>query len=324
MTLTREQYDSIMAGYARTRERHHREQAARREEIYEKIPAFRALCEDVPQSGLEALMGRLSGRADVPSHEQLSQRFADIAEQKRQLLAANGYPADYLESVYDCPDCHDTGYIDGKKCHCFREQEISLLYDQSHIRDLVRTENFEHLSHRYYQGEDLVHFQKAEAICRRFAADFDHLHQQNLYLYGTVGTGKSFLSLCVAERLLESGHSVLYFSASALFDRLGSFSFDRASRQERQAFTDDLYHCDLLIIDDLGTELTNQFVASSLFELINERHLNKRATIISTNLSMSELRSRYSDRVWSRIVDGYTLCRLSGPDIRVLRKTARR
>ena len=142
----------------------------------------------------------------------------------------------------------------------------------------------------------------------------------NLFFYGTVGTGKSFLSGCIASELLESGHSVIYFSASGLFDALARYAFDSRAKEALSGFYEDLYHCDLLIIDDLGTEMTNTFVASQLFSCLNERHLRKNATIISTNLSLEELRDRYSDRVFSRITSHYDLCKLTGPDIRMCKK----
>ena len=142
----------------------------------------------------------------------------------------------------------------------------------------------------------------------------------NLFFYGTVGTGKSFLSGCVAKELIESGHSVIYFSATGLFDLLSKNSFDYKNREELRETYADLYQCDLLIIDDLGTELTNQFVTSQLFALLNERHMGKKATIISTNLSLEELRNRYSERIFSRITSHYEICKLSGQDIRMYKK----
>jgi DNA replication protein DnaC len=155
--------------------------------------------------------------------------------------------------------------------------------------------------------------------CRNFVRNFNSDYH-NLFFYGTVGTGKSFLSGCVAKELIESGHSVIYFSATALFDLLSKNSFDHKNREDMRDAYADLYQCDLLIIDDLGTELTNQFVTSQLFALLNERHMGKKATIISTNLSLEELRNRYSDRIFSRITSNYEICKLSGQDIRMYKK----
>ena len=240
------------------------------------------------------------------------------------MLVSAGYPADYLEPVYTCPDCKDTGYIEGdnglrKKCHCFHQQELDILYEQSHIRDMIASENFSNLSYEYYQGEDLTHFRKCVDVCHNFVQNFKQDYH-NLFFYGTVGTGKSFLSGCIASELLQSGHSVIYFSASGLFDTLARYTFDTRVKEALSGFYEDIYNCDLLIIDDLGTEMTNTFVASQLFSCLNERHLRQKATIISTNLSLEELRDRYSDRVFSRITSHYDLCKLTGPDIRMCKK----
>jgi DNA replication protein DnaC len=124
----------------------------------------------------------------------------------------------------------------------------------------------------------------------------------------------------VARELLDAGHSVIYFSASGLFDALARYSFDSKSKEKLHKLYEDLYNCDLLIIDDLGTELTNNFVTSQLFSCLNERSLRRKSLIISTNLGLEELRDRYSDRIFSRISTGFSLCKLTGPDIRIQKK----
>ena len=249
-------------------------------------------------------------------------QLEEIAARKKELLVSHGYPEDYLTVSPECPLCGDTGFVDGQKCRCFRQKEVEILYSHSHLKELVTEQNFGILSENYYQGEDLKRFRIAAAACRRMAAEFDTVYR-NLYLYGTVGTGKSFLSICIAKEVLETGHSVLYFSAAALFDKLSMYSFDVRTKEELRSFILDLYECDLLIIDDLGTELTNQFISAQLFACLNERHLNRKSTVISTNLSLAEMQSRYSDRVFSRITNDYELYKLTGSDIRVLKRRQR-
>lgn len=319
MSLTREQYDRIMLHYTESQSRHRRQLQERRAQVLSEIPEYRALEEETPAVAVHALRARLAPGHDRSPRDDTRQKLAAIAQKKKDLLREHGFPEDYLERTYDCPDCKDTGYIGNRKCHCFIKQEVDMLYDQSHLQELTRLQNFQTLSEKYYHGEDLTRFRRAQAICRRFAKEFDRKYQ-NLYLYGTVGTGKSFLSVCIADELLRSGHSVLYFSAVSLFDRLSSLSYDYRSRDEYRSLTSDLYRCDLLIIDDLGTELTNSFVSSQLFSLLNERHLNRKATIISTNLSLEEMHSRYSDRIFSRIMSQYMICKLTGRDIRLLQR----
>lgn len=328
MALTNQQYEIIMKGYeeTQTRNRHILEQ--RREEIYRKLPAYRALKESAGQICVKYAHKMFDG--DDKALTDLHSALAGLSRQKSLLLTDADYPADYLEPVYDCPDCHDTGYlaasedsdsdgIQSRKCHCFRQQELSLLYEQSNIRDLIKKENFSTLSYDYYQGEHLEHFKDAvknsKAFVQTFGQDFC-----NLFFYGTVGTGKSFLSGCIAAELLKSGHSVIYFSSSGLFDTLARYSFDIKAKETLYNFYKDLYNCELVIIDDLGTEVTNSFVTSQLFACLNERFLRRRPTIISTNLNLKELRDRYSDRIFSRITSNFNFCKLTGTDIRLYKK----
>ena len=159
-------------------------------------------------------------------------------------------------------------------------------------------------------------------LCRNFIKNFNQDYH-NILFYGTVGTGKSFLSGCIAKELIDQGCSVIYFSSSSLFDMLARYSFDYKEKEALQDFCEDIYGCDLLIIDDLGTEITNTFVASQLFSCLNERGLRKKAMIISTNLSLEELRDRYSDRIFSRITSFFSLCKLTGQDIRICKKRNR-
>lgn len=322
MALTNSQYETIIKGYEHTRDRNRSLLDARREEVYDTVPGFRELADSV--SSLSVAEARLMLEGDDEAPARLHRRLAEIASRQKELLLRYGFPADYLEPVYDCPDCRDTGYLmtpEGlrQKCRCFRQQEISVLYAQSNIQNMIAKENFSTLSCRYYQGDDLRRFEAAVQICKNFVRTF-RTDYQNLFFYGTVGTGKSFLSGCIAKELLQNGHSVLYFSAPGLFDTLARYSFDARSKESLHDLYEDFYGCDLLIIDDLGTEVTNSFVTSQLFSCLNERYLRTRSTLISTNLSLEELRDRYSDRIFSRITSSFTLCKLTGPDIRILKK----
>ncbi len=317
MSLTNAQYDVIKREYDR-RQLHSRHLLDERTAyVYEHIPGYKDL-EDAISATSVAQGKKLLG-GDKGAMDELKSLLSDLRLQKQKMLRTAGLPDDYLEPIYECNDCKDTGYVDGVKCHCFKQAIINLLYDQSNLRQMLTNENFDTLSYEYYAGEDLDHFSNAVETCHNFVKNFNSDYH-NLFFYGTVGTGKSFLSNCVAKELIESGHSVIYFSATGLFDFLSKYSFDYKSREEQHSQYSDIFDCDLLIIDDLGTELTNQFVSSRLFALINERHLGKKATVISSNLSLEELKTRYSDRIFSRITSNYELCKLSGMDIRMYKK----
>lgn len=314
MPLTNSQYEAILRNYEDRQTKNRHLLSLRTEQVYNSVAGYEELDSSVSSVSVEYGKRMLSG--DDAALSDLKAALHALAENKKQLLLSAGLPSDYLEPVYDCPDCKDTGYINGEKCHCFKQQMISLLYEQSNIYEMLKTENFSHLSYEYYSGEDLTAFERAVNVCKLFIAEFDQKYN-NLFFYGTVGCGKSFLSCCAAKELIETGRSVIYFSAVGLFDFLSRYSFDYKNKENLYNAFEDLYNCDLVIIDDLGTEVTNNFVTSELFSCLNERHIRKKSTIISTNLSLGELRDRYSDRIFSRITSNYEVCRLSGQDIRM-------
>ena len=324
MALNNKQYESIIKGYELTRDRNRHELETRRSQVYQLLPAYQEL--DSSISTYSVKQARLMLEGDEEALSRVHAYLEAISRQKAALLSQAGLPPDYLDPIYDCPHCQDTGYVntgDGtkNKCSCFHQQEISLLYEQSNIEEMIAKENFSTLSYEYYSGEDLTRFERCVKICQDFVQNFKQDYH-NLFFYGTVGTGKSFLSGCIAGELLQTGHSVIYFSAAGLFDTLARYSFDAKSKEALYNFYKDLYNCELVIIDDLGTEVTNAFVTSQLFSCLNERHLRRKSTIISTNLSLEELRDRYSDRIFSRITSNYTICKLTGPDIRMCKKRA--
>jgi len=312
MSLTKSQYNIILSEY----ERKHRDAIMLRDErersVRKEVDGYSALSDAIANLAVERTKKSLSGDKDALN--EIRSLISDLSSQKQALLLSAGYPEDYLLPKFECSDCNDTGYIDNEMCHCFKKKIISILYDQSNITQSLEKTGFDKLSESYYSGDDLRNFLNAKEKALNFVDNFDNDYQ-NLIFYGTVGVGKSMLSSCIAKELLKTGHSVIYFSAVALFDELAKQAFDKnVSKND----IDNINDCDLLIIDDLGTELNNNFVISAFFSLLNERALRRKPVIISTNLTLLELKDRYSDRAFSRVTGGYTLCKLSGPDIRVM------
>ena len=285
--------------------------------INEHVPGYKNLSDQI--SSLAIKQAFLLLEEDTEDNTAFKNTMTNLRNEKRKLLTDAGFAVDYLEPHYDCPDCKDTGYIGLEKCHCFKQQIINLLYRQSNIHEMLKETNFSNLSYEYYEGEDLIRFENAVNTCKDFIDCFNSDYH-NLFFYGTVGTGKSFLSGCVAKELIDQGKSVIYFSSTGLFEKLSALSFDYNSKESKADLYEDLYSCDLLIIDDLGTELTNNFSSSQFFSCLNERILRKKSIIISTNLSLQELRDRYSDRIFSRITSNFKLCKITGPDIRMYKK----
>lgn len=315
MALTNFQYDSIIREYEQRRLNSHRILEERKEEIYRKLPAYRALDDEIASVSVAHCKRKLMGE-DL-SDESLEETIDSLTTQKKLILTQAGYSINYLEPQYICPYCKDTGFVDNnEKCHCFKQAMLDLLYEQSNIRNILQNETFDSINYDFRTGEDRSRLQNAVNLSMDFIKNFD-LDYQNLFFYGTVGTGKTMLSNCIANEIIKSGHSCIYFSAVALFEHLSEYVFKKSGKENIQNPFDDIYECDLLIIDDLGTELSNSFVATQLFACLNERHLRHKSTIISSNLMLEELRDTYSDRIFSRIVSNYTVCRLSGSDVRI-------
>ena len=252
----------------------------------------------------------------------MKEEIRSLSDRRRRLLSDAGFPEDYLEQHFECPDCQDTGYIGSRKCTCFKKAEIELLYAQSNLNEILEKENFDSFSFDYYSAtikneatglSALETARRAYDTAQRFVQNFDHKFE-NLFLYGDTGVGKTFLSHCIARELLRSTHCVLYFSAYDLFDMMAANSF---SRKDTGTDEELIYDCDLLIIDDLGTELTNSFVSSQLFLCLNERIMRRKSTIISTNLTLKNFSDTYSERTFSRIASNYQMISLIGKDIRI-------
>jgi DNA replication protein DnaC len=235
-----------------------------------------------------------------------------------------------LTMQYTCSVCHDTGYVDGKKCRCFRQKEIDLLYRQSNLREILAKENFDTFSFEWYDNtasdrrlSPLENARNVAAACMEMTVEFSQV-KQNLLLTGPAGTGKTFLTHCIAKALLDSCYSVIYLSAAELFEIFSSHQFQDEPKQEEELMYHHIYDCDLLIIDDLGTEVANNFTMSRLFSCVNERARSNRPVVISTNLTMSQINSHYSERISSRLISNYKILELYGEDIRIRKLIAHR
>lgn len=324
MALTNAQYDEIMRGYEmrQTKSRHRQEE--RLKELYDRAPALHEIDQEISSASLSCARQMLAG--DENALEELHRRIAGFQEKKSELIASLGYPPDYLLPDYTCPDCQDTGYIGQKRCHCFQQAAIDLVYTQSNLKTILEKENFSTFSFSYYSDEQINPATNLSALdtaksavreCQHFITRFDE-EFSNLFLYGDTGVGKTFLSNCVAKELLDSGHSVIYFTSFELFHIFEKNVFER-DRDMREPYQN-IFDCDLLIIDDLGTEMSNSFTVSQLFLCLNERILRKKSTIISTNLGLNQLAEIYSERTFSRISSNYTMIKLFGDDIRIKKK----
>ena len=298
-------------------------QNARQQEIYEKLPRVREIDKQLRSSMVLAVQASfLRGEDSTQALEQVKQANLALQEERKALIA-DALPLDYLDESPICPLCGGTGYIGSTMCRCLAElcrqeqkQELSLLTCGEH--------RFADFDLNFYSAEKdpklgvspraiMTHTLDA---CRKYAENFSK-NSGNLLFNGGTGLGKTMLSACIACCVAEKGYSVAYESAPHLFSKLENDRF-RPNEDSAQAVKK-LNDCDLLIIDDLGTELPGQFVVASLYALVNDRLLSGKATVISTNLNISEIRERYSPQIASRLQGSYQLLPFVGQDIRVLK-----
>lgn len=323
MVLTNSQYEQLMSGYydKQLKTKHISEQ--RYQEVLSAIPQIRELDDRIRRMSLSHAKASLSRGRQT---ENLQQNIEAVTQEKEQLLTSHGFPADYLKPVYECPDCKDTGYIDGSKCHCFEKEIVNFLYSQSNLQDVLDRENFSFFRLDFYPDDYTEeatgqtprdNMRNILKTAENFIDNFEGTCE-NLLLYGNTGVGKTFLTNCIAKELLDRSYTVVYLTSLKLFDILETYKFDRdLSQAEKNATVSYILDSDLLIIDDLGTELNNSFTSSQLYRCIDTRLNNGRSTIISTNLSFDDLREQYSERIFSRITSNYTLLKITGDDIRL-------
>lgn len=324
MTYKKLSIEDILHDYEKIRQNNFRVLQERKNEIYNLIPRIKEIDEESSVSYIKAARLKLNNQSDVEVAS-IKEKNRKLTKEKKELLLKHNYPEDYLEPIYNCPICKDTGYSGQERCKCFSEKIIDGLYQQSNLQNIFEKENFKTFSLDYYSKEihsknkSYTPYDNAKNILdttHKLINNFDNdISCANILIYGETGLGKTFLTNCIAKELLDRGHSVFYLSSNELFEEIlaGYIMNNKTGYAELYDF---IFNCEMFIIDDLGTELTNNFVLSELFEIINKRSIIGKSTLISTNLSIKQLRDRYSERIMSRIVDNYTVFNLYGDNIR--------
>lgn len=319
MSISNSQYDAIMREYEELRRKSHYEAEAHKEEVYKRIPEYKEIEQKIADIAMESAAKYFDG--DKQAILDMRSQMDALSKKKEELLAAAGYPKDYLLEKHQCQECQDTGYIEGNKCKCLRQKILKVLYKQSNVQEMLERENFSTLTYDYYDDADLDMMKAIIEDCKRYVDDFTNKYE-NIMLLGNVGVGKTFLTNCIAKELIDCGNSVIYFTSIRLFDTLSKCVFTKSfdDDEDDEDMQNDLYSCDLLIIDDLGTENVNSFVASRLFDILNERDIRRKSTIISTNLPLESIAERYSERNFSRIFGNYKVINPDISDIRIKKR----
>ena len=329
MSTIEKDHQEILREYEAVRSRALAERDQRVQEIYQTIPEVEQLDQRIEQFGLRAMQSYLKTHEDP---KEILSRAREEIEQLRirrdALVQSHGYPANYRDPVYRCPVCQDTGYHDGRRCHCFEQKLIARAYGRSNLNELLDKQNFAHFdlerfSDQPFGTEPVSARENMRIILDHVKSELDSFSSHaamNLLFKGHTGTGKTYLASCIAKAVLDAGFTVLYLSSYDLCQLMAEYRYryrnaaDAAENEERLSF---VYSCDLLIIDDLGTEVINSVSNADLLHLINRRIQTDRSTILSTNCDLKQLQQNYSDRFLSRIMGSYRIMSFYGEDIRM-------
>lgn len=302
-----------------------------RAEAYAKQPRLAQLDKQL-QGTMSQLVAAALRRGEDPAQavRQIRARNLDLQRERAVLLGALGLPENALDEKPACPHCGDTGWRGAKMCVCLQKlcaqeqiQELSKLLD-------LGEQSFDAFQIEYYSqtpwpgrgASPRANMELVYEVCLNYAQKFGRFYFKNLFLSGAPGLGKTFLSACIARTVSEEGFSVVYDTAGSVFAQFEARKFRREgdNLQEAKDETRRYLTCDLLILDDLGSELTTQFTQSALYELVNTRLVGGRHTVISSNLSMEEAARRYSPQIASRLEGEYHVLHFFGDDIRLLKK----
>lgn len=309
------------------RQQRREEYEARREQLFRRQPRLREIENELRSTMSHIISAALRKGVDPrPAIEELRDGNLRLQQEKHTLLRQMGLEEDCLDEKPACPLCGDTGYQDGRVCQCLRkyyaheqQKELSRMLDLGN--QSFDSFNLDFYSEQRAPGQPKSARQHMEERVYETCVDYAHRFgrkMNNLLLFGAPGLGKTHLSAAIAREVSGKGFSVVYDTAAHVFERFETRKFNR--EEEADSDVDRILNCDLLILDDLGTEMTTAFVQSALYQIVNTRLMEKRSTIISTNLSPGQLSQRYTPQLASRIEGEYQLLPFVGQDVRKLKR----
>ena len=299
--------------------------------MYEENPRFEEIDDKLSHLSINASINLINSN-NFEYLDNLRKEIESLKKENEDLLVSITGNKDYLKPVFDCPVCCDTGYVTSnyntQMCNCLKQKILDMEYNKSNISNLKKHNFNSFLSTVYSDNVDNEKYNSdisprenieiIKKISLSFIKNFDNPDEKNLLFTGNTGLGKTFLSECIANEILQKGKNVLYQTAPAMLDTIINYRFGK----EDSSIYNSILDVDLLIIDDLGTECMNSMKFSELFNVINTRLLNSNKitkTIISTNLGIQELFKNYDERIVSRLIGNYNICRFFGDDIRLKR-----
>lgn len=302
------------------RDRAEREAAAQADMIFLQCPQIGKIDREIKGIGSRIVDAVLGGGDVAGTIRQLGGQLEELKKTQARLLREAGFEPSALTPQYTCPRCQDTGLMENRVCSCMKAVLKDLVCKDLNRSTPLELSSFEDFDLSFYPMEKdangvspAEHMKRVFEFCKRYAGSF-HERSQSLLLYGATGLGKTHLSLAIARGVIDRGYYVIYGSAQNLLSRIERERFSR--EVEAPSSEDALLSCDLLILDDLGTEFLTPFVLSVLNNIVNSRILSGKPTIISTNLSVADIRKTYPERITSRIIGNYTPLLFVGKDVR--------
>lgn len=305
-------YKEVNDAFREKYERAVRESEEKKEFLRGKIPALREIDALLAATGTKVIAAAMDGTDVEQKIAAIRKENEELTARRRALLRENGYPEDYSDVKYDCPLCFDSGFVGIDMCSCMKSAISDARLADSDMGRLAATQSFDSFSFSYYTGKDLEMVKSNYDKLRSFAESFDGESGESFLLVGATGLGKTHLSTAVGVTVIRRGYDVVYKSVQSMLEDFETAQFRGGDPESLRNY----YDCDLLIIDDLGVELSNQFTVSCLYNVINSRINSRRSTIFSTNLTQSELREKYADRITSRLFGEYKPLLFSGVDVR--------
>lgn len=319
MGYNKEDYTRIKEEFSNKYIRAREVAEARRRDIHTKIPEIFEIDMVLSRTGMDVMSVISAGGKDATEKiAELEKRNNALIAKRGALLEAQGYPTDYTDVHYECEKCGDTGYIETTMCDCMKRALAQAGYESSGLGALIGKQTFENFKLEYYSEKDGIRqkMNVAYNIIKGFADSFDKNTSINILLTGGTGLGKTHLSTALAQAVIDKGFDVLYVSAVGMLGDFEERRFGNSSSLSRVNDISRYYDADLLIIDDLGTEVVNKFTQSYLYEVINTRINTRKSTVVSTNLTPAEINATYSERISSRILGEYQPILFRGVDIR--------
>lgn len=288
---------------------------------YDKVPRIREIDRQLRRTMAQAAQTVFTQGGDVAEAMSRAREENLGLQREREALVRANFEEGFLDEAPLCDRCGGTGYVGSAMCECLRElcrqeqkKELTFLSGSWESFSQFRLDYYSDRYDAKYGASPRAIMERNLKNCREYALSFGP-YSGNLLFIGNTGLGKTFLSACIARVVAERGNSVVYESADSLFEKLERDKFHPSEESQREA--EKLKTCDLLILDDLGTEMTGQFVISALYSLVNARLLNNRPMLISTNLIVDEIARRYSPQIASRLDGCFNRLTFVGEDIRV-------